>query len=189
MAGRDEVEATSGSWSAAAPKSERGVRAADREAAFGYWGGLPYDQRRYAVVAKRFGVSPRTVERWARDGRWRERLRAIEADAACKADDEFGSRRAKQLREFWSLLDASFGSYERQLASGDVRITASDFIGLVKVGLLLNGTPADRVEDLAGGEEWAALRSRILEAIAPFPEARLALAEALEEVDDEQADS
>jgi hypothetical protein len=61
-----------------------------------------------------------------------------------------------------------------------VRITASDFVGLVKIALLLDGAPADRVEVLGAGEEWVALRSRIIEAIAPFPEARLALAEALE---------
>ena len=46
--------------------------------------------------------------------------------------------------------------------------------------LLLHGAPAARVELVSNTKEWVALRSRILDAIAPFPEARLALADALE---------
>jgi hypothetical protein len=159
----------------------------DREAAFQYWASLPPDGRSYAAVATRFGISPRSIERYARDGAWRERLREIEAEAARRADEELGHRRAKQLADFHQLIEASCVTYARQLASGQVRITASDFVGLIKVTLLLHGAPSDRVEVLGGGEEWAALRARILEAIAPYPEARLALAEALEEVADEQA--
>jgi hypothetical protein len=159
----------------------------DREEAFQYWAALPLDGRSYTAVAAEFGISPRTVERYARDGAWRERLRGIEADAARLADEELGYRRAKQLADFHQLIEASCVTYARQLASGQVRITASDFVGLIKVALLLHGAPSDRVEVLSGGEEWAALRTRILKAIAPYPEAQLALAEALEEVADEQA--
>jgi hypothetical protein len=35
----------------------------DREAAFAFWAALPPEQRRYAVVAEKFDVSPRTPER------------------------------------------------------------------------------------------------------------------------------
>jgi hypothetical protein len=160
-------------------------RRVDPEEEFQYWASRPVGERSYATVADRFAISPRTVERHARDGSWRERLRAIEAEAAERADQELGRRRAKQLAEFHDLNEASCVEYARQLASGDVRVTTSAFVGLVKVALVLHGSPADRVELLDGGEEWAALRGRILEAIAPFPDARLALAEALEEADDE----
>lgn len=164
-------------------------RRIDREEAFQYWASLPLDGRSYAAVATRFGISPRTVERYARDGSWRQRLREIETEAARRADEELGRRRAKQLADFQQLIEASCVTYARQLAGGQVRITASDFIGLIKVFLLLQGAPSERVEVLGGGEEWAQLRGRILEAIAPFPEAQLALAEALEPSEtDEQAD-
>jgi hypothetical protein len=161
------------------PESRAG-RYADRDAAFVYW----LTHRSYAAVAEKFGVSPRTVERWARDGGWKQRLRAIEAAAARKADDELGSRRAKQLVEFQELIEASLIAYARQLASGGVRITASDFVGLIKATLMLHGAPAARVEVISASSEWADLRNRILQALDDHPEARLALAEALDETEE-----
>lgn len=66
-----------------------------------------------------------------------------------------------------------------QRASGQVRITASDLVGLIKVSLQLHGEPASRVELVTGSAEWLALRTRILEALGAFPEAQFALTEAL----------
>jgi len=165
-------------------RAETNARRADREAAFR----RRADGYSYADIGEAFGRSPRTVERWARDGAWKQRLRAIEAAAARKADDELGSRRAKQLVDFQQLIEDSSVAYARQLASGQVRITASDFVGLIKVALLLQGTPAARVEVISASSEWAVLRSRILEALAKHPQARLALAEALDqtEADDDE---
>jgi hypothetical protein len=160
------------------PKGVRGR--ADREEAFQFWASLPVDRRSYAAVAGEFAVSPRTVERYAREGRWRERLRGIDADAAAQADQQLGRDRARQLADFHQLIEASCVTYARQLASGQVRITAAEFVGLIKVALLLQGAPEARVELVSNSEEWVALRSRILDAVAPFPEARLALADALE---------
>src|SRR5437879_1359441 len=116
----------------------------DREQAFQFWASLPVDRRSYRAVADRFGVSPRTVERYAREGRWRQRLRAIEAEAAAKADAKLGRDRAKQLADFQQLIEASCVTYARQLASGQVKITAAEFAGLIKVTLLLQGAPATR---------------------------------------------
>jgi hypothetical protein len=97
-----------------------------------------------------------------------------------KVDDELGSRRAKQLAEFQQLIEDSSIEYARQLAGGQVRITASDFVGLIKATLLLQGAPAARIELISASNEWVGLRSRILEALADHPQARLALAEALD---------
>jgi hypothetical protein len=177
MAGQGEVDR----WDAEAPEQAVGRRYADREAAFRYW----LAHRSYAAVAEKFGVSPRTVERWARDGAWKQRSRAIEADAARKADDELGRRRAKQLVDFQQLIEDSSIAYARQLAGGDVRITASDFVGLIKASLLLQGAPAARVEVISASSEWASLRNRILQALADHPEARLALAEALDQTEED----
>jgi uncharacterized protein YjcR len=85
----------------------RPARPVDREQAFQFWAALPRERRGYAAVAEDFGISPRTVERYAREGGWRQRLQGIEAEAARKADDELGRRRAKQLVDFWQLIEAS----------------------------------------------------------------------------------
>jgi hypothetical protein len=58
-------------------------------------------------------------------------------------------------------------------------VTASDLVGLIKISLQLWGEPTARVELLSGSPEWAALRTRILEALAAYPEAQQALAEAI----------
>lgn len=124
---------------------DRHVRV-DREAAFQFWASLPHDARSYAVVAREFGVSPRTVERYSRDGAWRQRLRAIEAEAAARADERLGRQRAKQLADFWQLIEASCVTYARQLASGEVKISAAEFAALIRVALLLQGAPDSRVQ-------------------------------------------
>lgn len=174
MAGRDAVDVG---------KTEgKSRRYADREAAFVRW----VELRSYGAIAGEFGVSPRTVERWARDGAWKQRLRAIETAAVRKADDELGSRRAKQLVDFQQLIEDSSIAYARQLARGEVRITASDFVGLIKVALLLQGAPAARIEVISASSEWADLRSRILEALADHPQARLALAQALDKTEEDE---
>jgi hypothetical protein len=161
----------------------------DQEQAFQFWASLPHDARSYAAVAGYFGVSPRTVERYARDGRWKERRRRIQADAAERADRELGRDLASQLADFHHLIEASCVTYARQLASGEVRISAAEFVGLVKVALLLQGGPTARIDTVTDTAEWAGLRDRILQAVEPYPEVRLALAVALgpeEEIDDEQ---
>jgi len=169
---------------------KRGGRAAiDWEEAFAFYASQPSRERSYAAVGRQFRVSPRTVERRARTGRWKLRLRTIEAAAVRKADDELGSRRAKQLVEFQRLIEHSSTAYARQLSSGDVRITASDFVALIKATLLLQGAPAARVEVISASSEWAALRSHILQALSDHPQARLALAEALDQAEENDDES
>ena len=70
--------------------ARKGGKELDREDAFQVYASLPVGARTYAAVARAFGISPRTVERYARDGRWRNRLRAIETDAARQADEQLG---------------------------------------------------------------------------------------------------
>jgi hypothetical protein len=166
------------------PGSDTGRPATDWEHAYQYWVTLPPEQRSYAQVAKEFGVSVRTVEAHARRDGWRARLTTIEAEAAKQADEQLRARRTAQLADFQQLIEASCVTYARQLANGQVRITASDFVGLIKITMQLQGGPSERVEVVSASEEWVALRSRILEAVSAYPDARIALAEALE-ADDE----
>ena len=49
--------------------------------------------------------------------------------------------RADQLADFHRLIEASCVTYARQLASGQVRVTASDLVGLIKISMQLYGEP------------------------------------------------
>ena len=162
------------------PASDRGRPSIDWEAAFLYFAALPAETRSYGAVAARYGVSRRTVETRGRRGQWRERVRLIEADAARQAEQQLGRARADQIADFHRLIEASCMTYARQLASGQVRVTASDLVGLMKVSLLLHGEPSERVENVSASDEWVALRTRILGVLTGFPEARLALGKELE---------
>ena len=180
MAGRDELDLV-GRSAARRRRRKRTVATPIARLRSARW----VEARSYAAIANEFGVRPRTVERWARDGAWKQRLRAIEAAAARKADDELG----QPPRETARRVPAADRGLEHRLRpparSGEVRITASDFVGLIKVALLLQGAPAARVEVIAASSEWAGLRSRILQALSEHPQARLALAEALEQTEDD----
>lgn len=163
----------------------------DREAAFQFWASLPHDRRSYAAVAREFGVSPRSVERYAREGHWQTRLHNIKKEAADHANRKLGRDLGRQLADFHQLIEASCIAYARQLASGDVKISAAEFAGLIKVTLLLQGTTASRTGSVNESSEWVELRGRILKALTGYPEAQLALADALEpneEIDDEPHD-
>jgi hypothetical protein len=167
------------------PGSDRGRPLIDWEAAFVYFASLPPDRRSYAAVAAEFGVSQRTVEAHGRRDRWRERVTAITADAAEQADRELGKAFGDQLVDFRRLIEATCVAYARQLASGQVRVTASELVGLIKITLQLHGEPSERVEVLSSSPEWAQLRTRIIETLAAYPEAQLALAQAISAPTDE----
>jgi hypothetical protein len=169
------------------PGSNYGRPLIDWEVAFRYFASLPAESRSYRAVAAEFDVSPRTVETHARSGGWRDRVAAIETDAARQADQQLGRARADMLADYHRLIEASCVAYARQLASGEVRVTASDLVGLIKVSLQLYGEPTARVELLSGSPEWAVLRGRIMAALAAHPDAQQALADALVE-DNEEGD-
>jgi hypothetical protein len=161
------------------PGSDRGRPLIDWQEAFAYFASLPPESRSYGAVAAHFRISKRTVEAHGHRESWRERVAAIEADAARQADEQLGRARADQLADFHKLIEASCVAYARQLASGQVKVTASDLVGLIKISLQLWGEPTSRVELLSASPEWASLRTRILNALAEHPEAQRALAEAL----------
>src|SRR5438067_8432559 len=144
------------------PGSNLGRSTTDWEAAFAFWASLPQDQRRYGAVAERFSVSVRTVEKRGRVAGWAKRLQLIQAKAAVQADAKLARAWSDQLAEFEKLIEASMITYAQQRRSCGVRITASEFVGLVKLVLQLRGEPTERVELIADFEEWIGLRTRIL---------------------------
>jgi transposase len=123
------------------PGSDLGRPIVDWEAAFAHYAALPPETRSYKAVSAEFGVSVRTVERRGRLGRWRERVRGIEAQAAAEGDRQRGQARAEQLADVEKLIQASFVQYAQQLRSGDVRISATDLGRLFNLLQQLWGEP------------------------------------------------
>jgi hypothetical protein len=108
------------------PGSNRGRTVVEWEHAFAFYAGLPEPQRCYRAVAERFGVSARTVERHAREGGWRERVRAIEKRAAEQTDQAFSEARAEERRKLARLIDATMVGYADKLRRGEIRMTPAD---------------------------------------------------------------
>lgn len=163
------------------PGSDTGRAACDWEAAFAFWAALAPAKRSYQAVANEFRVSVRTVENHGRRDGWAERLHGIQARAAAATDELLASAWAERLAEVEKLVEASLLTYANQLRTGDVRITASEFVGLVKLILQLRGEPTGRIELVGDTQEWEGLRTLILDVLAEYPDARAALAAALEE--------
>jgi hypothetical protein len=148
---------------------------------FQFYASLPAEERCYRAVAGQYGVSIRTVEKHGRADGWKDRVARVQAEAAAHADAELARAWGKRVAEIEQLVDASFIAYAQRLRNGTARVTASDFVGLVKLLLQLRGQPTERVELLANSPEWVALRAQILAAVADLPVARAALTQLLEE--------
>jgi hypothetical protein len=105
----------------------------DWEHAFHYYASLPAPDRSYQAVAARFEVSVRTVEKHGRDGRWKERLARVKAEAAEQADAALAEQRAEKLGETELLIDAALTSFAQQLRAGSVRVSPTDLARLFKL--------------------------------------------------------
>src|SRR5262245_55713621 len=106
--------------------SDRGRASIDWEDAFQFYASLSDPERSYRAVAKRFGVSVRTVEKHGRTGQWKERLARVRANAAEQADAALALQRAEKLRETELLIDAAMTSFAQQLRAGSVRVSPAD---------------------------------------------------------------
>jgi hypothetical protein len=157
------------------PGSDRGRPAIDWEQAYAYYAALPPERRSYEAVALEFGVSVRTVEKHGRLGGWRQRVRALEAQAAAELDRQLGQARTKQLADVQKLIEASFLSYAQQLRNGDVKIKAADLSRLVKLLVELWQEPLEAATAPAGPSRALAQPC----APEPSPEHKLAVLQAL----------
>lgn len=115
----------------------------DWEAAFTAWvgGGLTYSD-----IAREYGVAKRTVERVAAREGWQERRAEIERKARAKAEKmlvrDLAERRADTLR----IIDAARVAFAGDLKDRRVRLTGSDFVGLMKLEQLLEGAATERTD-------------------------------------------
>jgi hypothetical protein len=112
------------------PGSNLGRAAINWDEAFQHFAALPPAERDYRKVAQRFGVSVRTVERHGRNGHWRARAAAIDAEAAAAAAAELAKDRAAKLADVEKLIEATYVSYAHQLRDGRVPIRPADLTRL-----------------------------------------------------------
>src|SRR3954452_24947939 len=115
------------------PGSNLGRAAIDWERAFLFYATLPSETRDYRKVAAEFGVSPRTVERHGRSGRWKQRARELDAAASAAAAERIRDQRADKLVDVEKLIDASYVTYATQLRDGKVRVSPADLPRLHKL--------------------------------------------------------
>jgi len=115
------------------PGSDLGGPAIDWEQAFIYYASLPAEGRRYQAVADEFGVSVRTVEKHGRNEHWKQRLQAINAQAAAETNNALGQARAEHFVDLAKLIEASLIGYAEKLRRGDVRMGPADLDRLHKL--------------------------------------------------------
>jgi len=120
----------------------------DWEAAFHYWVMLGHS-RSIEAVQEHFGIGQRrTVTRAMQRYGWRERLAKVEAEAHEKADALLIRERAHRIADTLKIIDAARSRFAGQLARADFRMTASDFVGLIKLEVLLEGGATERIQGL-----------------------------------------
>ena len=128
------------------------------EEAFAFFASLPSEERHYAAVAERFGVSTPTVKRWASKGRWRNRLAEREAQIARKALDKLETTEVASRSKYLRVVELGVVKLARAIAKGEIRGTFSDLDRLVRLKLFLEspeipeGGPQQIVVNLIRGE-------------------------------------
>ncbi|MBT9174207.1 MAG: hypothetical protein DDT21_02618 [Syntrophomonadaceae bacterium] len=108
-----------------------------------------------------------------------ELVKAEEAQAVARADD--------LLEELGKLRRVTWGILGKALAANDLR-TATQAAGQARSNLELMAKLEERLRggvtiNISVAPEWITLRAVILRSLEPYPEARLALAQALKEAE------
>jgi hypothetical protein len=164
--------------------SDSGRPACDWEAAFRFWASLPPQQRSYSAVAEQFGVSVRTVEGHGLRERWRERLAAIEAEAAAQADAQLARTRAQQQIAIAKLVDRSFARYGELLDEGSVYVTPADFVRIANLSMSVGAAAAASEQPPSRGEIVREVMLELCDVLAEHPDAVGALREHFGETTD-----
>ena len=128
------------------------------------------------ALASRHGLSEPAVRRHE-DTHLPERLsKAAEAAEIAEADDLLGQVRTLQHRAL-GILDQAEDAGDLRTALGAIREARGNLELLAKLlGELNEGTTVN----VLVSPEWLQVRTIILQALDPFPDARLALADAME---------
>lgn len=144
------------------PERQPNKRRADPDEAFAYYhnGG---EYRTQAAVAEHFGVARRTVEKWVAEHDWNARASRLEAAARDAADKKLAQQAADRIKHNLQLIAASKAAYARRLKAGDVNVSPTELVALIKAEQLLTGGVTERTSDASGRDES---QRAVLEAVA-----------------------
>jgi len=131
----------------------------------------------YRDIARQFGVSKDAVARHATG-----HLPPVLVRAKEEAESDGALDLHRQLKMI-NIIAISVLAEARVARNGDLALRAIDRIErqLTLQAKLLGELDERPVVNVLVTPEWAALRGRIVAALAPYPEARLAVAEALDD--------
>jgi transposase len=85
-----------------------------------------------AGVARHFGVSVRTVETHCARGRWRQRRREVQQEAAQRSRELLVDEQVQKVQRIEELIDASLLEYSQRLRDG-MRMTPADLERLYRL--------------------------------------------------------
>ena len=133
------------------------------EEAFAFYVSLDPKERKYAVVAEKFGVSLPTVKLWASRGKWRKRVAKREARVARRVADTEETREVGEKSRNLKLVQLAIIKLAKAITDGDVRPTYNDFRRFIELAEALEnpetatGGPQQVVVTIIRGEANAAV--------------------------------
>ncbi len=130
-------------------------------------------------IASQYNFSYRAVKRHKDNHLNKKLAKAKEVQEVVHANSLLGQVRDLQMRAL-NILDAAEQSGDLRMALGAIREARGN---LELLGKLAGELQAGQVVNVLVSPQWVTLRSVILESLEPFPEARLAVASALERVE------
>ena len=140
---------------------------------------LVADSASYRAIARQFGMSKDAVRRHADEHLPQHLARAQEAEEVAKADDLLGQVRDLQARTL-AILEAAETTSQHRTALAAIREARSNLELLAKLLGELDERP--QVNILVSAE-WVQVRTAMLEALAPYSDARIAVAGRLMELE------
>ena len=97
------------------------------EEAFAFYASMEPKERKYALVAEKFGVALATVKLWASKGKWRKRVVEREVRVARRVADTVEKREVGEKSRNFKLVQLAIVKLAKAIADGDVRPTYNDF--------------------------------------------------------------
>lgn len=118
----------------------------DWDAARAFYLSLAPDERTYRRVVAEYGVSEKTVQKWARRQDWPAQAAALDGQVAAETLDHVRRTRSQRVTVILNLVDDYVDKVKEKLAENSLDVKASDVSALVKTAELLIGEPTDRIQ-------------------------------------------
>ena len=133
----------------------------------------------FRTISDCHGLSQTALKRHSRDHLPKLLVEAKQAVEAADADDLLGEVRDLQARTL-AILEATEETHEHRVALAAIREARCNLELLARILGELDERP---VTNILVSAEWVSVRTVMMEALGPYPEARIAVAEQLSELE------